>query len=169
MLGLPFPGGPQLSKLASNGDNTVYEFPRPMKNDKTTLNFSFSGLKTSVRYTIAGGPGLEPNPDALDQQTKANIAASFEQAVIDCILAKCKLAMKQTQMQRLCVGGGVAANRKLRTALQELAKRHKFELIIADTELCTDNAVMGAIAWERVRLNDFDGLDLDVVPGLVRT
>ncbi len=130
------------------------------------MNFSFSGLKTAVRYTIAGGAENAPDATKLDDKTKSDIAASFEQAVIDCVVAKCKLALKSTGLKRLCVGGGVAANPKLRQALDEMSQRLKAELVIADTSLCTDNAVMGAIAWERVLQGDFDGLDLDVTRGL---
>jgi N6-L-threonylcarbamoyladenine synthase len=169
MLGLPFPGGPHLSKLATHGDPTKYTFPRPLKNDRSTMNFSFSGLKTAVRYVISGGAGREPDSSKLTESEKSDIAASFEAAVIDCIVAKCKLAMRQSALPRMCVGGGVAANKRLREALNDMAKALQIELIIANPDLCTDNAVMGAIAWERARENDFDSLDLDVVPGLVRS
>lgn len=168
MLGLGFPGGPLLSKLAQKGDPAAYDFPRPMRNNRKTMDFSFSGLKTAVRYTISGGAEHEPNAALLSEQQKADIAASFEQAVIDCIVAKCKLALQTTKLTRLCVGGGVAANQKLRAALQTLANKSRVDLAIAEQSLCTDNAVMGAIAWDRVNNNDFDDLDLDVVPGLVR-
>jgi N6-L-threonylcarbamoyladenine synthase len=169
MLGLGFPGGPLLSKLAQQGDPGAYDFPRPMRNNRKTMGFSFSGLKTAVRYTISGGAEHEPDASLLSEQEKANIAASFEQAVIDCIIAKCKLALQETKLPRLCVGGGVAANQRLRLALQNLATKTRVDLAIAEQSLCTDNAVMGAIAWDRVENGDFDELDLDVVPGLVRT
>ncbi len=168
MLGLPFPGGPQLSKLAMDGNAAAFDFPRPMMNDSTTLNFSFSGLKTAVRYKISAPQQATVDSSHLSVQQKADVAASFEQAVVDCIVGKCGLAMKRSKLSRLCVGGGVAANRKLRSALQQLATKRRFELLIAEPELCTDNAIMGAIAWEKVKAGIFDGLDLDVTPGLVR-
>ncbi len=168
MLGLPFPGGPELAKLAESGDAAAHKFPRPMLKDAQTLDFSFSGLKTAVRYCIAGPQSSTIDSSHLSTEEVANLAASFEQAVIDCVVGKCKLAMKRERLSRLCVGGGVAANRRLRAALQELADRQKFELLLADRELCTDNAIMGAIAWEKIKAGSFDDLSLDVKPGLVR-
>lgn len=168
MLGLPFPGGPHLSKLAQDGDPTAIPFPRPMLDDTSRLDLSFSGLKTAVRYRIAGVGKQDWNSHHLSETEKANIAASFEQAVIDCIVGKSLLAVKRTELPRLCVGGGVAANRKLRKQLSDACSLHHIELHIADPKLCTDNAVMGALAWERYQVGDFDSLDLDAQPGLLR-
>jgi N6-L-threonylcarbamoyladenine synthase len=168
MLGLPFPGGPALSKIAVDGDPKAYRFPRAFLNDDQRLDFSFSGLKTAVRYEIAG-PG-RPDFTAIDlpRQRVADLAASFQEAVVDCLVGKAGLAIRKTGLQRLCVGGGVAANRRLRDRLQETADREGFELLIAPMALCTDNAVMGAIAIERLRAGLTESLDLDVHPGLVR-
>ena len=168
MLGLPFPGGPYLSKLAERGDPKAIPFPRPLLDDPSRLEFSFSGLKTAVRYHIArcGQPdGLKIE---LSDSQKADIAASFEQAVIDCLVGKSMLAVHRTNPRRLCVGGGVAANRKFREQLREACNRRGIELHIADPKLCTDNAVMGALAWERYLAGEADTLDLDVQPGLLR-
>jgi N6-L-threonylcarbamoyladenine synthase len=88
--------------------------------------------------------------------------------VIDCIVGKSLLAVKRTELRRLCVGGGVAANRKLRKQLTDVCTLQRIELHIADPKLCTDNAVMGALAWERYQAGDFDLLDLDAQPGLLR-
>jgi len=168
MLGLPFPGGPALSRIAVDGDPKAYRFPRAFLSDDQRLDFSFSGLKTAVRYEIAG-PG-RPDFTAIDlpRQRVADLAASFQEAVVDCLVGKAGLAIRTTGLQRLCVGGGVAANRRLRDRLQETADRDGFELLIAPMALCTDNAVMGAIAIERLKAGLTESLDLDVYPGLVR-
>lgn len=172
MLGLPFPGGPALSKLAAQGDRHAIRFPRPLVDQKDRLDFSFSGLKTAVRYRIAGSsnPGYNAAGIAagLADQERANIAAGFEQAVVDCLIAKAIAAMKKTRAKRLCVGGGVAANTSFREQLAEACQARRIELIIAKPQWCTDNAAMGALAWEKISRGQFDPLDLDVQPGLVR-
>jgi N6-L-threonylcarbamoyladenine synthase len=124
-------------------------------------------LKTAVRYQIA--PPGEDLPNApLTSQQVANLAASFQEAVIDCLVAKSLLALKKTGLHRLCVGGGVAANRRLRERLDQECEQAGYELIVAPPELCTDNAVMGAIALERLSAGCVEHLDLDVAPGLLR-
>jgi N6-L-threonylcarbamoyladenine synthase len=168
MLGLPFPGGPALSKLAENGDPKSIPFPRPLLDDKTRLDFSFSGLKTAVRYRIAGTGKQSWSECALAPELRANIAASFQQAIIDCLVGKSLQAVKKFGVKRLCVGGGVAANREFRNQLTQACKQQKIELHIAAPELCTDNAVMGALAWEKIKLGQFDTLELDAKPGLLR-
>ncbi len=132
------------------------------------FNFSFSGLKTAVRYAIAGTGKQDFDQVRIDDQTKANVCASFEAAVIDVLAVKAVRALKQASLKQLCVGGGVAANRRLRARLQQEADSHGFKLAIAPPELCTDNAVMGAIAWKKFERGDFAGLDLDISPGLQR-
>jgi len=168
MLGLPYPGGPAISRAAEAGDPQAYRFPRAFLRDDDRLDFSFSGLKTAVRYQIAG-PG-RPDFHALElaPQTIADLAASFQEAVCDCLVGKAMLAARKTGLQTVCVGGGVAANRRLRTRLQDEAQRAGLELLIAPLALCTDNAVMGAIAIERLRAGLVENLDLDVYPGMVR-
>ncbi len=168
MLGLPFPGGPALSKLAAKGDRQAIRFPRPLLEDKARLDFSFSGLKTAVRYRIAGPSDPSQRAAGLDEQERANIAAGFEQAVIDCLIAKAIAAIKKTGAKRLCVGGGVAANTSFREQLALACRARNVELIVAKPQWCTDNAAMGALAWEKIRRGQFDPLDLDVQPGLVR-
>ena len=168
MLGLPFPGGPALSKLAELGNSKSIPFPRPMLDDKTRLDFSFSGLKTAVRYRIAGTGKQSWNALALAPQLRADIAASFQQAIIDCLVGKSMQAVKKFGVKRLCVGGGVAANREFRHQLTQACDRSQIELHIAAPELCTDNAVMGALAWEKIKLGQFDTLALDAKPGLLR-
>ena len=168
MLGLPFPGGPALSILAEQGDSKAIRFPRPLLDDKTRLDFSFSGLKTAVRYRIAGTGKQCWNASALAPQLRADIAASFQQAIIDCLIGKSMQALKKFGVKRLCVGGGVAANREFRRQLILACERSTIELHIAPPELCTDNAVMGALAWEKIKLGQFDTLELDAKPGLLR-
>jgi N6-L-threonylcarbamoyladenine synthase len=177
MLGLPFPGGPELSKLAQRGDPKAIRFPRPLLDDSHRLDFSFSGLKTAVRYRILGvgksgssqgTAGVAEVPELLDEQDKADVAASFEQAVIDCLVGKAILAVKATGLNRLCIGGGVAANQKFRSQITAACASRKIELVIAKPQWCTDNAVMGALAWEKIRRGQFDTLELDAQPGLVR-
>ena len=177
MLGLPFPGGPELSKLAQRGDPKAIRFPRPLLDDSHRLDFSFSGLKTAVRYRILGvgksgssqgTAGVAEVPELLDEQDKADVAASFEQAVIDCLVGKAILAIKATGLNRLCIGGGVAANQKFRSQITAACASRKIELVIAKPQWCTDNAVMGALAWEKIRRGQFDTLELDAQPGLVR-
>lgn len=168
MLGLPYPGGPSIQRAAAGGNPAAYRLPRPLLDDDRRLDFSFSGLKTAVRYTIAG-PG---RPDAertpLSDQQVADLAASFQEALVDCLVGKSLLALKRTGLDTLCVGGGVAANARLRERLNEAAGRAGARLFIAPLALCTDNAVMGAIAVERYRAGLFEPLDLDAYPGVVR-
>lgn len=167
LLGLPFPGGPNVSRMAADGDRKAIRFPRPLLSDPARLAFSFSGLKTAVRYEIAG-PGGDPEGVSLSDQRKADIAASFEEAVVDCLIGKSELALKQSGFDTLCVGGGVAANGRLRERLQASADEHGHRLFIPPMSLCTDNAVMGAIAIERYRAGKFESLEMEVYPGLER-
>ncbi len=168
MLGLPYPGGPHISRLAKLGDPEKYPLPRPMLTDRSTLNLSFSGLKTAVRYHLAGTGKVDFSALQLTPQIQRDMAASFQQAAIECVVGKAELAMRRSGLSRLCVGGGVAANTALRNALCQMTDRLGYELLIAPLELCTDNAVMGAIAWEKVERGDFSPLDIDITPGLVR-
>lgn len=168
MLGLPYPGGPSIQRAAANGNPRAYDFPRSFLRDDDRLDFSFSGLKTAVRYTIAG-PG---KPDMSDVQLKpkqvADLAASFQEAVVDCLVGKAFLALDKTGFHTLCCGGGVAANGRLRERLTQEATRRNVRLHIAPLALCTDNAVMGAIAVERLKAGLVEDLGLDAYPGVVR-
>ncbi len=137
LLGLDYPGGPLLAKLAENGKTGCYQFPRPM-TDRPGLDFSFSGLKTFAANTIRASDG--------SPQTKANIAKAFEEAVVDTLLIKCKRALKQTGLTRIVLAGGVAANRYLRSQLGEFAQRNKIEVFYPSFEFCTDNGAMIAYA-----------------------
>lgn len=167
LLGLPFPGGPALSRVAENGNPKAYDLPRTfLHTDK--LEFSFSGLKTAVRYKIVGPGKHDFSSLNLDQQVVADLAASFQEAVVDVLVAKACLAIRQTGTKRLCVGGGVAANKRFRERLTEAVEKENCELHIAPLKLCTDNAVMGAIAVERERAGLVESLELDILPGLQR-
>jgi N6-L-threonylcarbamoyladenine synthase len=167
MLRLGFPGGPAVSRLAAKGDATAYAFPRSMIHEDH-FNFSFSGLKTAVRYAVVG-PGKQDFDNLkIDETVKANVCASFEAAVVDVIVSKSIRALRRYGVSQLCVGGGVAANRRLRGSLEQAAAQESFRLTVAPLDLCTDNAVMGAIAWEKIDRGEFVGLDLDIQPGLQR-
>lgn len=168
MLGLPFPGGPALANLAAAGDPRAYAFPRPFLADRERLELSFSGLKTAVRYQIAGKGRPDFSKLNLPRQVMADVAASFQEAVVDCLVGKTQLALERTGLKTLCIGGGVAANVRFRERIEALARSLDVTLYLAPVELCTDNAVMGAIAWEHFRSGEFASLDLDIVPGLMR-
>ena len=167
MLGLGFPGGPAVSKMATKGDRKAYDYPRSMIREPD-FRFSFSGLKTAVRYSIAP-PGVRDFASIeLDDQTKANICASFEAAVVEVLVEKSRRAVTELDAGCLIVGGGVAANPFLRESLNAAAEADGFQLVIAPMRLCTDNAVMGAIALEKMKRGEYANLDLDITAGLQR-
>jgi N6-L-threonylcarbamoyladenine synthase len=167
MLGLPYPGGPSIERAATSGNPRAYHFPRTFLREER-LDFSFSGLKTAVRYTIAGPGRPDPSSIRLSTEQVADLAASFQEAVVDCLVGKAIAELAQTGLQILCVGGGVAANSRLRQRLQEACQQQQVNLHVAPLRLCTDNAVMGAIAVERWRAGLVEPLDLDAFPGVVR-
>ncbi len=168
MLGLPYPGGPSISKAADQGDPKAYLFPRPLLKDRARLDFSFSGLKTAVRYQVAGVGRPDFANLNLAEQTVSDVAASFQEAVVDCLVGKSMLALRKTGLGQLCVGGGVGANRRLRERLATECGSAQVQLEIAPIEWCTDNAAMGAIAAERLKQGRFESLSLATSPGLVR-
>ncbi|TCN87885.1 tRNA (adenosine(37)-N6)-threonylcarbamoyltransferase complex transferase subunit TsaD [Shewanella fodinae] len=137
LMGLDYPGGPRLSKLAAQGHAADYKFPRPM-TDRPGLDFSFSGLKTFAANTIAAEPD--------DEQTRANIARAFEEAVVDTLAIKCRRALELTGYQRLVIAGGVSANQRLRTSLAELMQKRHGRVFYPRGEFCTDNGAMIAYA-----------------------
>ena len=167
MLGLPYPGGPEVSKIAIDGSPTAHKFPRSFIHEDR-LDFSFSGLKTAVRYAITGPGKVDLKTIELSYQQKADLAASFQAAVVDCLVSKAIQAIKQNQASRLCIGGGVAANKVFRAQMQQACEQEEIELIIAPPKLCTDNAVMGAMAVDRFHAGLFESLDIDIKPGLIR-
>ena len=168
MLRLPYPGGPSIEKVAAGGNPKAHRFPRSLLSDRGRLEFSFSGLKTAVRYAISPPGGREPSEVELTAEQVADLAASFQQAVIDCLAGKALAALEKTGLDVLCVAGGVAANGALRERLRHEAEQNDFALHIPPIELCTDNAVMGAIAIERIKAGLTEPLDLDIAAGLVR-
>jgi N6-L-threonylcarbamoyladenine synthase len=145
LLGLGYPGGPALSKLAKNGNPKKFNFPRPMIGSKD-FNFSFSGLKTAVLYEV------QRHQVAGIRRQKANFAASIQAAIIESLVAKTEKAVRQYKPKTLMLGGGVAANRMLRKQIELLAKSNKLKASIPEFEYCTDNAAMiGLAAYYKTR------------------
>jgi N6-L-threonylcarbamoyladenine synthase len=136
MLGLPYPGGPEIEKIAQLGNPKAYDFPRSMQHEPH-LDFSFSGLKTAVLYTLQREAGKFP---------LADLAASFQQAVIDILVHKTLRACQLTGQRRVALSGGVSLNHALRTALREACQQQGLELFVAATAVCADNAAMIAFA-----------------------
>jgi N6-L-threonylcarbamoyladenine synthase len=174
LLGLGYPGGPAIERAAVGGDPRAFQLPRSFLNEDR-LDFSFSGLKTAVLYGLAVAAPDQPRPrpgTPLDVhsltkptgQPLADWAASFQEAVVDVLVEKCRVATRRQHVDRLCVGGGVAANRRLRDRLMHMAEQEHIQLIIPPFALCTDNAAMLALAIEKLRLGQTDPLELDVNP-----
>ncbi len=140
LLGLPYPGGPNLARLAQRGRPGRFRLPRPM-TDRPGLDFSFSGLKTAVLTAL---------PPAADEQTRADLAYAFEEAVVETLVIKCARALEQTGDRALVVAGGVGANQRLRARLADETRRLGACLHFPRAEFCTDNAAMIAYAgWAR--------------------
>lgn len=140
MMGLPYPGGPHLARLAERGRPGRFNFPRPM-TDRPGLDFSFSGLKTAVLTAL---------PTDADEQTRADLAHGFQEAVTDTLAIKCSRALKQTGFRALVVAGGVGANLRLRERLADIAQRERATLHFPRQAFCTDNGAMIAYAgWAR--------------------
>jgi N6-L-threonylcarbamoyladenine synthase len=137
LLGLPYPGGPELARLAEQGRAGVFEFPRPML-DRPGHEFSFSGLKTAVMLAVR-----EQVPD---EQRRADIARGVQDAIVDTLVGKTARALDETYLKHLVVAGGVSANRALRAALEKAAARRGVEIYFPRFEFCTDNAAMIAVA-----------------------
>jgi N6-L-threonylcarbamoyladenine synthase len=166
ILGLGFPGGPAVEREAAKGNPKAFDFPRSFLRDER-LDFSFSGLKTAVLYAVHGQDLSKlgtPASGALTGQHRADLAASFQAAVVDVLVEKARQALERLGLKRLAVGGGVAANRCLRDQLQAMIAAIGAELFVPPMELCTDNAAMAAQAVERWRRQDFSPLDIDAVP-----
>ena len=163
MLGLPYPGGPNVAKLAETGNPNVYDLPRPMLHKG--LDFSFSGMKTAVHNLIKDTEGSSNDP-----QIRADIAASFQHAVVDTLVKKCVKALKQTGMSRLVIAGGVSANTHLRQLLEAELAKIDAQVFYAPLELCTDNGAMIAYAgWQRLQAGQSDDLQVACVPRLSLT
>lgn len=156
LMGLDYPGGPLLAKLAKTGDAKKYAFPRPM-TDRPGLDFSFSGLKTAAALVIQKeGNGL---------QVQADIAASFQQAVVDTLLIKCRRALQQTGYKRLVIAGGVSANESLREQLAVMLGSLGGKVYYPRKEFCTDNGAMIAFAgYQRLKAGQQQDLTIGVTP-----
>lgn len=158
LLGLDYPGGAKLSKLAEQGNTSRFHFPRPM-TDRPGLDFSFSGLKTAAANTI----NLQKQD--LDEQTKADIARAFEDALVDTLLIKSRRALDQTGFNRLVIAGGVSANKTLRSKLAQLMAERKGQVYYPRLEFCTDNGAMIAYAGMiHLKASQFADLDIEVKP-----
>ncbi len=156
LMGLPYPGGPALAKLAESGRDGRFKFSRPM-TDRPGLDFSFSGLKTQVL--------LAYQANAEEKDAKADIARGFEDAIVDTLLIKCRRALAQTGNKRLVIAGGVGANRTLRAKLAEAAKMDGFRVYFPRLEFCTDNGAMIALAGAlRLRAGLHDDAAIKVSP-----
>lgn len=165
ILGLGFPGGPVVEREAAAGNPTTYAFPRSFA-DTDRLEFSFSGLKTAVLYACHGQNITKAAPPPPGPK-RADLAASFQAAVIDALVIKCRQALRKTQLSRLAVGGGVTANRAFRAALQLMCEREGTELFIPPLSLCTDNAAMAALAVEKWQAGEFAPPDIDAEPNFL--
>lgn len=168
LLGLPYPGGPSIQKAASDGDPEKYDFPRPLTgaagkalSQENLYNFSFSGIKTALLYHLNG-------KDVNDPQLVADTAASYQRAVVDCLVRKTLKAAKDHRARTIVVAGGVACNAELRRMMAEKLPKG-IKLKIAKPVFCTDNAAMvGGIAWHSFRRNEFSALDMDSFARLPR-
>ena len=158
LLGLDYPGGAKLSKLAEQGNTSRFHFPRPM-TDRPGLDFSFSGLKTAAANTI------NQQKQDLDEQTKADIARAFEDALVDTLLIKSRRALDQTGFNRLVIAGGVSANKTLRSKLAQLMAERKGQVYYPRLEFCTDNGAMIAYAGMiHLKASQFADLAIEVKP-----
>lgn len=161
MLDLDYPGGPQIAKLAERGDPKRFKFPRPM-TDRPGLEFSFSGLKTYTLNTIASHKGDDVLPD---EQTMADIACAFQEAVVDTLAIKCRRALEQTGHKTLVIAGGVSANVRLREKLESSLAKIGGKVFYARHEFCTDNGAMIAYAGcQRLAAGQSDGLAVNTMP-----
>lgn len=154
MMELPYPGGPNIAKLALQGDAQVFDFPRPMLHQG--LDFSFSGLKTAVSVQLK---------KLGEENRDADIAASFQEAIVDTLVKKSVKALKQTGLKRLVIAGGVSANLRLREQLETSLQKIKAQVYYAEPALCTDNGAMIAFAgYERLKAGQHDGLEVTTTP-----
>jgi N6-L-threonylcarbamoyladenine synthase len=147
LLGLDYPGGPALSKMAEKGTKGRFTMPRPMTS-RPGLDFSFSGLKTAAGTIIRKEIELQKSQgnEGMDEQTHADVAYAFQEAVVDTLAIKCRRALQQCELKRLVIAGGVSANTSLREKLGEITKKLGGEVFYPRPEFCTDNGAMIAYA-----------------------
>ncbi|HXE42195.1 MAG TPA: tRNA (adenosine(37)-N6)-threonylcarbamoyltransferase complex transferase subunit TsaD, partial [Candidatus Baltobacteraceae bacterium] len=163
LIGLSYPAGPEIDKLAEQGNPKAFDFPRPLLHDAND-DFSFSGLKTSVRYF------LRDNPDLLnDKQKICDLCASIQAAIVEVLVVKTMRAAKRAGVRCVTASGGVTCNRALRQELERACKRNGFEVRLAERSLCTDNAAMiGILAEQRLKQGTpIPSLDEEIKPGWV--
>jgi N6-L-threonylcarbamoyladenine synthase len=160
LLGLPYPAGPQIDRLAENGNPAAFDFPRPMLTDPGD-DFSFSGLKTSVRYFVRDHPQISETARGL-----ADLCASVQKAIVDVLVAKTLRAARRLRVGCVTASGGVTCNRHLRAELAAGCAREKLKLRVADPALCTDNAAMiGILAERKLKAGQAStGYDADILP-----
>ena len=168
LLGLGYPGGPVIDKLSEEGNRAAVAFPRSTARE--AFDFSFSGLKTAVYHYLHGSPSkrsADTAPVTLDRQQIADVAASFQEAVVDMLVAKTLKACQRTGINRIVIGGGVAANRRLRQRLAEEATSRTLQVVCPPIALCVDNGAMVAgVAHELLRKGQRAPLSLNVDPSL---
>lgn len=166
ILGLGYPGGPIIDKLAQTGNPKAVALPRT-RLERDSLDFSFSGLKTAVLYHVHGPGKTTGGLEKLGEQDKADICASFQAAVVDVLVGKTMLAVKQTGVRTVMAGGGVVANSALRAAMQEACEKRKTQLYLAPRGYCTDNGAMIAyLGWQMHKRGITTGLDVSATPTL---
>lgn len=146
MTGLPYPGGPEVDRLAAAGDGTIHSFPRA-RLEKDSLDFSFSGVKTSVRYRLRDCPELG------NEENLPHLLAGFQESVVGVLVENSRRALEKTGRGVMAVCGGVAANSRIRSAFREMAAKRGVRLLVPPAELCTDNAAMVAAAGEHAFRN----------------
>jgi len=155
LIGLPYPAGPEMDKLAEQGNARAYDFPRPLLQDESD-DFSFSGLKTSVRYFLRDHPGLLDDP-----QKVRDLCASIQAAIVEVLVAKTIRAAERTGVRCVTASGGVTCNRALRKQLAHACGKHRLALRLADQLFCTDNAAMIGILAGRKLLAGIPSTPLD--------
>lgn len=161
MLGMAYPGGPLLAKLAEQGELGRFEFPRPMTN-RPGLDFSFSGLKT---FTLNTCNEYRDPQGQIPAQLKADIACAFQEAVVDTLVIKCRRALQQESLSRLVIAGGVSANKRLRSKLEQALAKQQAEVFYARPQFCTDNGAMIAYAGcQRLLAGQLDDLEVTARP-----
>ena len=160
LMGLPYPAGPEIDRLAEGGNPKAYDFPRPMLDDPGD-DFSFSGLKTSVRYFLRDHPGL-----LADAQRLRDLCASIQAAIVEVLVAKTIRAARRLRVGCVTASGGVSCNRELRRALAAACERERLTLWLAEKNLCADNAAMiGILAERKLRVRaEQASLDADILP-----
>ena len=162
LLGLPYPGGPSIQRAGADGDRKAHRFPRTLL-DKESLDFSFSGLKTALLYQLEppGGPPREAPPSTKEVQ---DLAASYQEAIVDVLITKLRRAAERHTVRSLCIGGGVAKNERLRERLERDPVLRALRLVLPPLPLCADNgAMIAGLGAIQLRRGDLSPLDLDAV------